>query len=210
MSSGLYSRGSNTNAIYFAGQDVISAATTTHLEATPGSRWKYANNDTLLLLRALRHVLGDDLAYLRYPYDKLLHRIGMFDTRMEVDHLGNFVGSSQVYTTARDLARLATLYLNGGLWNGERVIPAEWPAFVAAPAPAKPPEAEERGYGAQFWLFEQITGVPKGTYSTSGSKGQYATVVPTRDLVVVRTGVDPNGTRWNQPQLVAAIAAALE
>ncbi|MCZ6458194.1 MAG: serine hydrolase, partial [Gammaproteobacteria bacterium] len=134
MSSGLWSEGSNTNAMYFAGQDVISAATTTHLEAKPGVRWKYANNDTLLLLRALRHALADDLRYLRYPYDELFHRIGMYNTWMETDYLGNFIGSSQVYTTARDLARFGLLYLNDGIWNGERLLPEGWTSYVARPA----------------------------------------------------------------------------
>jgi len=96
MSSGLFGGGNNTNAIYFGGQDVISAATTTMLEAEPGTRWKYSNNDTLLFLRALRSQIDDDLAYLRFPYDELFHRIGMYHTRMETDHLGNFIGSSQV------------------------------------------------------------------------------------------------------------------
>lgn len=81
--------------MYFSGQDVLSAATTTPLEVPPGTRWKYANNDTLLLLRALRAVLQDDLAYLRYPYDQLFHKIGMYNTWMETDHLGNFIGSSR-------------------------------------------------------------------------------------------------------------------
>lgn len=210
MSSGLYSQGANTNAIYFAGQDVISAATTTPLDAEPGKRWKYANNDTLLLLRALRHVLADDHAYLRFPYDRLFHTIGMFNTRMETDYDGNFVGSSQVYTTLRDLGRFALLYLNQGRWQGERLLPDGWTTFVATPAPSRPPVAGEQGYGAQFWLFDQIAGVPKGAYSSAGNKGQYATVVPDRDLVVVRTGIDPNGVRWNQPKLVAEVSAALD
>ncbi|MEM8769440.1 MAG: serine hydrolase, partial [Pseudomonadota bacterium] len=136
MSSGLWSKGANTNAIYFAGQDAESAATRTHLEAAPGTRWKYANNDTLLLLLGLKEALGDDLAYLRYPYDKLLHRIGMYHTWMETDHLGNFIGSSQVYTTLRDLGRFALLYLNDGVWNNERVLPEGWTSYVTEPAPA--------------------------------------------------------------------------
>ena len=109
MSSGLSSGGANTYSVYFGGEDVVSAVTTTHLEVAPGTRWKYANNDTLLLLRALRHRLADDLRYLRFPYDELLHPLGMYHTRMESDHLGNFVGSSQTYTTARDLARFGLL-----------------------------------------------------------------------------------------------------
>ncbi len=131
MSSGLFSGGANTNAIYFGGQDVVSAATTTPLEVAPGTRWKYANNDTLLLLRALRHRLADDLRYLRFPYDELLHPLGMYHTRMEVDHLGNFVGSSQTYTTARDLARFGILLANDGVWNGKRLLPEGWVKFSA-------------------------------------------------------------------------------
>ena len=210
MSSGLWSGGSNSYASYFAGQDVISAATTTHLEVEPGSRWKYANNDTLLALRALRHAINDDLRYLHYPYRELLHRIGMYNTWMEIDHAGNFIGSSQVYTTARDLARFGLLYVNDGMWQGQRIMPRGWAEFVATPAPSRPAEAGERGYGAQFWLFDQLPGIPAGTYTSAGNKGQFTTIVPSHDLVIVRTGVDPLGVRWQHPDFVADVVAALE
>jgi CubicO group peptidase (beta-lactamase class C family) len=139
MSSGLFSGGPNTYAVYFGGEDVISAVTTTPLEVAPGTRWKYANNDTLLLLRALRHRLADDLRYLRYPYDELLHPLGMYHTRMEIDHLGNFVGSSQTYTTARDLSRFGMLLSNDGVWNvaAFRKMPSSSAKTSAtSPAPA--------------------------------------------------------------------------
>ena len=209
MSSGLFSGGPNTNAIYFGGQDVISAATTTQLEASPGTRWKYANDDTLLLLRALRYRLADDLRYLRFPYEELLHPLGMYHTRMETDHLGNFVASSQTYTTARDLTRFGMLLANDGVWNGKRLLPEGWVKFSTTPAPSRPPVAGQWGYGAQFWLLDQMPGVPPGTYTTAGNKGQYVTVVPGHDLVIVRTGVDPDGNRWQQDRFVAAVVEAL-
>ncbi len=209
MSSGLTSGGSNTAAIYFGGQDAVSAATTTALEAEPGTRWKYANNDTLLLLRSLRFLLDDDAAYLRYPYEKLLHRIGMYHTRMEVDHQGNFIGSSQVYTTARDLARFGVLLASDGVWQGERILPEGWVAFSRTPAPTRPPERGVNGYGAQFWLLDQHDGVPPGTFTTAGNKGQWVTVVPDERLVIVRTGVDPQGVRWEQHRFVAEVVDAL-
>ena len=209
MSSGLYSGGDNTYAVYFGGEDVISAVTTTPLEVAPGTRWKYANNDTLLLLRELRHKLNDDLKYLRFPYDELLHPLGMYHTRMEVDHLGNFVGSSQTYTTARDLARFGLLLANDGVWKGKRLLPEGWVKFSATPAPTRPPVAGQWGYGAQFWLLDQMPGVPAGTFTTAGNKGQYVTIVPGHDLVIVRTGVDPLGKRWAQDRLVADVVAAL-
>lgn len=209
MSSGLFSGGPNTNAIYFGGEDVVSAVTTTPLEVAPGTRWKYANNDTLLLLRALRHRLADDLKYLRFPYDELLHPLGMYHTRMEVDHLGNFVGSSQTYTTARDLARFGVLLANDGVWNGKRLLPEGWVKFSSTAAPTKPPVAGQWGYGAQFWLLDQMPRVPPGTFTTAGNKGQFVTVVPGHDLVIVRTGVDPDGKWFQQDRLVAAVLEAL-
>lgn len=209
MSSGLFSGGSNTDAIYFGGQDVISAATTTPLDVDPGTRWKYANNDTLLLLRALRSRLGNDLDYLRFPYDKLLHPLGMYHTRMETDYLGNFIGSSQTYTTARDLARFGMLLANDGVWQGRRLLPKGWVRFSTASAPTRPPQSGQWGYGAQFWLLEKMPGVPKGTFTTAGRKGQYVTVVPGHDLVIVRTGVDPNGKRFSQDAFVADVVKAL-
>jgi len=204
MSSGLYSQGANTNAMYFGGQDVISAATTTHLEVEPNTRWKYANNDTLLLLRGLRATLDNDLEYLRYPYDKLFHRIGMYHTRMEMDHQGNFIGSSQVYTTARDLARFGLLYLNKGVWAEQQILPVGWTDYVAQAAPTLPRNPGEQGYGAQFWLLDSLPGIPAGTYTTAGNKGQFVTIVPSQDMVIVRTGVDPNGKTWMLDKFVNA------
>lgn len=209
MSSGLYGGGSNTTAVYFGGQDVISAVTTTPLEVAPGTRWKYANNDTLLSLRALRHRLGNDLDYLRFPYDELLHRIGMYHTTMETDHLGNFIGSSQVYTTARDLARFGLLLVNDGVWQGKRILPEGWIEFVRTPAPTSPPVPGKQGYGAQFWLFGTMPGLPADTFTSAGNKGQYVTVIPSQNLVVVRTGVDPAGRSWNQPAFTAEVLKRL-
>lgn len=209
MSSGLSSGGNNTYAVYFGGQDVVSAVTTTPLDAEPGSRWKYANNDTLLLLRALRQVLGSDLEYLRFPYDELLHRIGMHHTRMETDHLGNFIGSSQVYTTARDLARFGVLLANDGVWKQERLLPEGWVEFSRTPAPARPVEPGTRGYGAQFWLLSSSREIPENTYTTAGNKGQYVTIVPS-GLVIVRTGVDPLGSSWEHERFVADIMSGLD
>lgn len=208
MSSGLQSAGSGTGALYFGGQDVVSAITTVPLEATPGERWKYANADTLLLLYGLRQTLQDDHRYLRFPYDELFHRIGMYDSRYETDHLGNFIGSSQMYTTARDLARFGLLYLNDGKWNDQQILPSGWTDLVAEAAPALPREQGKRGYGGQFWLLDTLPGVPAGTYTTAGNKGQFATIVPVHNMVIVRTGVDPNGVRWDLGGFVAEVVKA--
>ncbi len=194
MASGLFTDGpgNRTDEVYLGGAAVTQAATAMPLEAAPGTRFRYANNDALLAARALRARLGDGERALAFPFKELLWRIGMTRTTPETDWRGNYVLSSQVWSTARDLARLGLLYLNDGMWNGERLLPAGWPRFVATPAPAQPDGVASGGpgYGAFFWLYGPRQGLPAGTYAMEGNRGQYVFIVPARGVVIVRRGFD--------------------
>jgi CubicO group peptidase (beta-lactamase class C family) len=161
------------------------------LEAMPGKRWKYANDDTVIAMRAFREALKDDNAYHSFPYESVLHKIGARHTTMEVDWNGDFISSSQVWSTARDLARVGQLYLQDGMWGSERILPEDWVQFVSTPAPAQP--ASGAGYGAQFWLMNNAPGVPDGTFYMSGNRGQYVVIVPSMNAVIVRRGFDVIG-----------------
>jgi len=200
MASGLDSDvdGGLTDRVYFGGGRVTDTATERALEAVPGARWKYANNDTLLAVRGLRAVMDDDAAYLRFPFETLLYRIGMTHTKLETDWEGNFILSSQVWTTARDLARLGLLYLADGVWDGERILPEGWREYVSTPAPAQPPAVLGKrplpGYGAQWWLYNhRFPEIPDDAFAAMGYRGQFLLIVPSRDLVIVRRGYDPDG-----------------
>lgn len=214
MASGLHSEaaGNRTDDVYFGGTLVAERPASLPLEAAPGTRWRYANNDTLLAMRGLRAALGDDARHLAFPFTELFWKIGMTRTTPETDWDGDFVFSSQVWTTARDLARLGLLYLEDGVWNGERLLPEGWTAWVAAPAPARPP-AGRPGYGGQFWLFGPEQGLPEGTYAAQGNRGQYLVIVPERRVLVVRRGYDavgPGGEPFDIARFAADVLAALE
>ena len=113
------------------------------LEAKPGTRWKYANDDTLLVARSLHAAIGDEPRYLAFPYRELFWKIGMWHTTPETDWRGDYILSSQVYTTALgDFARLGLLLINDGVGNGERILPEGWMTYVTTPAPAQPPGAD--------------------------------------------------------------------
>lgn len=217
MGSGLYSgrAGNRTDALYFGGQAVTETATAEPLEAPPGRRWRYANNDTLLAMRSLHAAIGDDQAYLAFPYRELFTPIGMTRTTPETDWRGDYVLSSQVWTTARDLARLGLLYQNDGVWQGRRILPAGWSRYVATPAPAQPDlgkDGKGAGYGAQFWLFGPRQGLPAGTYAAQGNRGQYLIIVPSEHLIVVRRGFDggrPGDKQFEIAAFTADVIAAL-
>ncbi|MFN3910615.1 serine hydrolase domain-containing protein [Hyphomonas sp.] len=193
MASGLDSgdSGSRTDRLYFGGGRVVDQAASNLLEARPGTRFKYANNDTLIAMRALREALKDDNTFQRFPYQELLHKIGAQHTTLEIDWNGDFISSSQVWATARDLARIGQLYLQDGVWGGERLLPEDWVGFVSTPGPAQP--ADGRGYGAQFWLMNKTAGVPADTFYAAGNRGQYVVIVPSMNAVIVRQGFDVIG-----------------
>jgi len=216
MASGLHSEaaGNRTDDVYFGGTSVTERATGMPLEAKPGTRWLYANNDTLLAARALRHVLGDGDRALNFPFTEILWKIGMRRTFPETDWQGNYILSSQVWTTARDLARLGLLYQNDGVWNGQRLLPEGWAKYVATPAPAQPTgRAGGEGYGAQFWLMGGLARLPADTYSMQGNRGQIVVIIPSEKLIVVRRGFDavgPGGGRFEAAKFVAAVRAAIQ
>ena len=209
MASGLHSdaAGNRTDATYFGGSSVTENATQWPLETAPNTRFRYANNDILLAVRGLRSKLGDGERALAFPFESLLWRIGMTRTFPETDWQGNFILSSQVWTTARDLARLGLLYQNDGNWNGERILPPGWGAYVSRRGRAQP--AAGYGYGATFWTFPADLGLPADAYVAQGNRGQYLAIIPSRRIIVVRRGYDGPGTGFDPGAFVRDVLAAL-
>ncbi|RJF85834.1 serine hydrolase domain-containing protein [Sphingomonas cavernae] len=209
MASGLHSEtaGNRTDALYFGGTTVTQEVTAWPLDAMPGTRFRYANNDIVLVMRALRAKAGDEV-YATFPQTELFDKIGMTRTVAETDWQGNFILSSQVWSTARDLARFGLLYLNDGVWNDERILPEGWVKYVTTPSGPQP--EGEFGYGATFWLMSKSPGVPADTFAAFGNRGQYVVIVPSRKVVIVRRGEDPAGARFDIAQFTADVLAALE
>ena len=209
MASGLHSdtAGNRTDALYFGGTAVTEEATGWSLEAEPGARWRYANNDTLLAIRALRAAIGRDDQYLAFPFTQLFWKIGMTRTVAETDWQGNFILSSQVWTTARDLARLGLLYLQDGVWQGERILPAGWLDYARRHGPAQP--ASGYGYGASFWTFPRGSGLPEDAIVMRGNRGQYVVIAPTQRLVIVRRGYDGAESAFDLDAFTKDLLAAL-
>jgi CubicO group peptidase (beta-lactamase class C family) len=196
MSSGLYPVDNTIDAYvsgsplgYFGGVSSAAGALNRGVVREQGTTWDYENYDSLLGVYALKTVLGNTQKYLEYPRRALFDRIGMRNTIPGVDRFGDYVLSSQVYTNARDLARLGLLYLNNGMWNGKRILAESWVRFARTPAPAT--RDIGRIYGGQFWLVpDDETDLPQDAYSTAGSRGQFTIIVPSYDLVIVRRGED--------------------
>lgn len=208
MASGLHgdTAGNRTDAIYFGGTAVDEQAPSWPLEVPPGSQFRYANNDILLAMMSLRAGIGE-ARYRDFPASALFAPLGMAHTVAERDWRGSYVISSQVWSTARDLARLGQFWLQDGVWQGKRLLPEGWMRYMTTPSGPQP--ADGPGYGATLWLFGPAQGLPAGSYAAQGNRGQFVMVIPSRKLVIVRRGEDPAAARFDIARFSADIIRAL-
>lgn len=210
MASGRYSDtpGNRTDALYWGGSTVNETATGWPLVHKPGTVFRYANNDTLMAIKGIEGWIS------YYPAREFLEQLGMDDTVAETDIRGDTILSSQVWSTADDLAKLGQLYLdNGAIHKGtekeERVLPENWRDYASA-ASGPQPEGRPIGYGAGFWLFNSSEGIPPDTIAAMGNRGQYIVIVPSRNVVIVRRGEDPVGSRFDIISFTRDVLKALK
>ena len=172
-------------------------AASKEMEFKPNQFFEYSSGTANLISKIIRQTVGD-ANYPRFAYEHFFYKIGMNHTLIEPDASGTLVGSSYGYASARDWARFGLLYLNDGIWNGERILPEGWVKYTLTPAPAAPIGQ----YGAMFWLNagarsnpEQSyhPGLPHDEYGAEGFENQYVFIIPSRQLVVVRLGISHHG-----------------
>ncbi|KPM33473.1 Beta-lactamase [Croceitalea dokdonensis DOKDO 023] len=191
MQSGLewsedYTRISDVTKMLFLDPDMTQAQRVKKAVAKPGEKWNYSSGTTNLLSGILRQQFRSPQAYLDFLYARFIDKIGAHSMLIEADLEGNYVGSSYGWASTRDWGRIGQLYLDRGQWNGEELFKPEWVDYIT-----RPTALSNGTYGAHFWLNAQgkYPDVPKDLFSMNGFQGQYVFIVPSKDLVVVRTGL---------------------
>jgi CubicO group peptidase (beta-lactamase class C family) len=184
------------------------------LAFAPDSHWSYASGTTNIIQKVLRESFPSTEAYWRYLFDRLYAPLGMTHSFLEPDAAGTFVGSSFGYGSARDWARFGQLFLDDGIWAGQRLLPEGWVDYSTTPTPKAP----YGSYGAHWWLnvgepddptARPFQSLPQDLYRASGFEGQNVIIVPSRDLVVVRLGYTPDERLAGIEALVRGILDAL-
>jgi hypothetical protein len=133
-------------AVYFDAVDAFAAAQANIVSVRPGAVFRYINAGINVLGAILRdRIERRGLDYHSTLYGLLPDLLGMASYRISGDIAGNLIGSGAAFATLRDWAKLGVLYLNDGLWNGERLLPEGWVDYALA--------ANHAGtsYAATFW-----------------------------------------------------------
>jgi CubicO group peptidase (beta-lactamase class C family) len=220
MSAGLefseeYAPFSDAVYMFYDSYDFAAYAANKPLETEPDGKWHYSSGTANILARVVRQTIEKQHEnYYEYFYQNLFHKIGMFSLVMEPDPSGTFVGSSYMLATPRDWARFGLLYLQDGVWNGERILPEGWVKYTTTPTPRAP----QGKYGALFWLNagassdpsdRMMPSVPVDAFFARGFQEQRVFIVPSKNLVLVRFGATTDKSAWNDEAFVARMLAAL-
>ena len=147
----------------------------------PGSRFEYTNGVSHLLSYIITEATG--MSALEFAQEHLFEPIGITRAEWTTDNMDRNWGYSNLYITPHEMAKFGYLFLHGGEWDGEQVVPEEW----VEEATAKHIDANiYPGYGYQWWVH------PDGYYSGVGHMGQFIHVVPDLNLIMVTTSSNEN------------------
>lgn len=178
------------------------------VDGKPGTKWKYEGGNTVLLSEVLTAATGDLLSD-AFSRD-IWQRIGAEqDAFWNLDREnGNEKAFSAFYATARDFAKIGTLMLRNGAPMGQKVLSQEWVRESLVPTNVPDPEGQNvLHYGFQWWLAPPH--IQPWHFSARGMRGQYITVLPDEELIIVRMGrrrvedrtnkeMSPDLPRWVQ------------
>ena len=150
----------------------------------PGEFWYYSTGTSNLIARSVAEQVGYGEDLTDWIDQELAEPLGIGEIRHSLDSTGLISGGSFIDMTPQDFARFGLLYLRGGIWDGERIVPEGWVDYSRMPTPSN-----DGQYGAQWWIQPDRPGV----FYASGFNGQSINVVPEEDLVIVVLSETPAG-----------------
>ncbi|ALO45082.1 serine hydrolase domain-containing protein [Pseudohongiella spirulinae] len=185
-----YNPGDDATAMLFTEPSSSDYAIRRPLRYEPGARFNYSSGTANLLSRVYFDHTGATLSDSLQDYRQHIATPMSFQHSVfETDAAGILVGSSYFYASARDWARLGQMMLNGGVLNGARIVNEEWVRRATTPNNSD----NNRAYGYQWWLNRgnrslRWPDLPADAYAAQGNREQSITVMPSRNMVVVRLG----------------------
>lgn len=163
-------------------------------ENDPGTKFNYNTAESQVLVELVRRATGMNAA--DYLEQKLWRPLGMeHDAGWIIDLAGADgaeIGGAMFNAALRDWARFGLFIEQGGVWNGEQILPVDWVdrATVSDEAHLMPGEVHpngNRGYAWHWWTYAD------GTFTASGANGQTLYIDRENDIVVARSSAWPEG-----------------
>lgn len=178
-------------------------------EHAPETNFSYSSGTTNIVAEMVKGTYADKTDALTHLHRRLYAPLGLTQAQIETDNINTYVGSSYMFATAREWAKLGQLLINDGMWDGEQVLPAGWAGYMMKPHPASD------GFYTKGFMWLQGPGggdagfdLPADTRWMLGHDGQSVALIPSQNLVIVRLGLSPDPHK--QQKNVVAVLEALK
>lgn len=205
-----------TNMLYDS-RSMADYAADKQLSHEPGEHFYYSSGTANILMKILMEAAGGEMQDIyNYIMDRLYKPLGMSTAIFEPDASGCPVGSSYMYASARDWARVGLFMLNDGIVDDQPLLPDGWIEYMTTPS-----SPSLGTYGAQTWLnlddpekllpedrvFKRL---PASMYYLSGFNEQNVLIFPEYDLVIVRLGVTHDSALWDKEAFALMVLESIE
>ena len=151
------------------------------MDSEPGTKWVYNSGGSALMAEIIRSTTGKHVD--KYAEQYLFGPLGIRDYHWKKTPTGHPDTEGGLFMNPLDLAKIGMLYLQDGVWDGQRILPPGWAKEATsrivdhtAASPASP------GYGYQWWRYDR-RGVD--IWAGNGFGGQFLIVVPSHNIVAV-------------------------
>lgn len=177
-----------TGLVVSSSEDWVKVFLKYPIKYAPGSKFLYNTAATFMLSAILQKVTGQTL--MQYLEPRLFQPLGIRGIDWEENLNGVNTGGWGIRVKTEDMAKLGLLYLNQGVYNGQKILSKEWVAEATSLQILQDPSASAskkdssdwlQGYGYQFWRSRH------NAFRGDGAFGQYIVMMPEHDAIVIIT-----------------------
>jgi len=178
-----YSDPRNTAGALESSPDWVKFTIDRPMMREPGTAFNYSSGESALLAHVFYRATGMDIE--EYAARYLFAPLGITEWYWKRTPSGTIDTEGGLYLEAGDLARIWQLWLEGGMWNGTRVVSAAWVKESVTPQIATSARAGAAQYGYKWWLYPNPTMPSSFIWTGSGYGGQFPMAFPEQGIVVV-------------------------
>lgn len=177
-----YDEAHNSCVLMEGSRDWIQFVLNHPMDTIPGTVFEYNSGASVLLGKIVREATGQRID--SWAEEKLFAPLGIENHYWKITPKGEIDTEGGLYLNAYDLAKIGCLMLQGGMWEGQRIVSNEWVKNSLSPHVSF---GEDSGYGFQWWIPDHHQG-QAAIFAGNGYGGQFLQVVPELDLIVVFNG----------------------
>lgn len=175
----------------------------------PKERWSYSTGDSTIVMALAQSALATSNLMNKAPHSFLFETLGIKDIFFQTDGSGSYLGGSGVFISPKDLIRLGELYLNKGVYKGQKVFDASWYDYTLTSDFADNDLKQTSYYPLRSWWglspkLRATLNLKREVLIARGHWGQFLIILPELKLIVVRMGFNQSSS-FDAIRLIEAV-----